>query len=372
MTNVPAPPTLSNPVHYGGTGQPYPTNDSFTIDGRGGDILMENPADGQPLKNKAITIKDFRRVYIRGLHLKYDDRLFTVPRGDNLATEAAAASIGSDALEKDGPGGVPENYMHQVFNNTAWRGHPDWPNPNTNTYRLERRAIKVAAHSGNEELFYVEGMFFEDANQVFHQGDVFALQNNGGSAYAFYLINSRIDGAGVPGEDDRDARFSQGRIYRTVHADIVQTQGGKVGEFQFWNSEMYGDYQNLFIPVDQNGGAVYDFYMGRVRIGSRPGETIASVIFMRDNDPPPPIKHWDDVWVQRDWSPGNGLGNEAWRILRPYSENWFSSVPEPPWDQNVGVAQAGNKILRMRKTNSPDLPDFAPADKVGANYVSPW
>ena len=378
LTNVPLPPELSNPVHYGGSGDAYPTTDPIVIDGGGGDILLENPADGQPLMNVQIVISNFRRVHIRGLHLKYDDKTFTWPCANRSEARAAAKILGSDACADTygGPGPSAAQKRKIIFENPAWRTRSDWPDPGDNEesspYQWHQKAIKIDATSGNEEVVYVEGMYFEDPTFVWHQGDCFALQNHGGQPYKFHMVNSRIDGVGIVGEDDSDVKENDCWIYRTIHADIVQTQGSQVKELQFWNNVLFGDYQGLFIPTNQNN-YVYDFYFGRTLIGSRPGETNAPIIFLADGgQTPPPIKRWDDGWVVRDWESGGLGGNNNWRVLRPYSEEWFDSWPEPPWEETVTAAEAGDKRLRQRATDASDLPDFAPADKVGTNYVNPW
>ena len=201
LTNVPLPPELSNPVHYGGSGDAYPTTGKIKIDGGGGDILLENPADGQPLMNRMFVIKNFRRVHIRGLHLKYDDKTFTYPCPDRSEALAAAEQLGSDAYGSN-YGNGPSDTKAQIFENPAWRTRSDWPDPGDDEasspyQQWHKRAFKIDATSGNEEVVYVEGMFFDDSISVWANGDCFALQNHGGQPYKFHMVNSRIYGVGI-------------------------------------------------------------------------------------------------------------------------------------------------------------------------------
>ena len=376
LTNVPAPPTLSNPVHYGGTGQAYSSGVN-NINGGGGDILLENPADGQPLKNSQLLISNFRNVHIKGLHLKYDDKTISWPCADKSASRTAAQSLGSDAYADTygGPGPTPAQKRKVIFENPAYRQRSDWPDKGpdeaNSPYQWWQRAIEIDSTSSNADTVYVEGLYVEDANYVWHQGDLFALQNHGGGRYKFHMVNSRVDAMGIPGEDDEDLGVNGNWVYRTIHCDIAQVQGGEVDEFQFWNCTLFGNYQSLFLPTNQNG-YVFDFYMGRTRIGTSPGEFDAPIIYLADpGNTPAPVKRWDDVWLQREWRNQNP-STEAWRLVRPYSEDWFGTIPEPPWQETLSQAEAGNKIVEYRRPDASDLPDFAPEVHVGANYVSPW
>jgi len=368
LTNVPAPPILSNPVHYGGSGQSYPTAMGFGLDGGGGDILLENPADGQPLKNRKITIKNFRRVHIRGLHLLYDNKRFGKPRQDRNASLAAAESNPSEA---DGSqyGGGYSDYAAQVSQNPAFRLSSGWPDPSNNSYGYFKRSIAVRPQTFNAEVLYVEGLHIETTDEELHQADGFALQSvGGGGGYKFIMVNSRIDYVGTSNYDDRNCSGSR-KFWNTTHSDCVQTQGGEVDEFHFYNSYLSSGYQVCFIPNNQNGRN-YDFWAARCRLGSPPGEDRASFFTLAEGSQKPGFKLWDNMWFQRDINTMNQSAQSDGQLIRGFEGGL--SYDDPPWTQTVSPAEAGDKQLHMRDSSATDIPDFAPADKVGANYVSPW
>ncbi len=422
---VPPPPELENATVYGKGGQPWPTAERngfpfHEFDGRGGDLLIEAPASGTVF-NASLRIRNCRRVVMRGVHLQINDPRFTLPRYNAEATRDLANKYEHSFTDFET---IPETGRSTRARHGPRQGQRanaecrNWTTPNYSEVRHIREVMQYSpyvvfyddftgslddyaglnvfelAFNDAARAFYIEGCHFDIVEGFWAHQDLMLLftdpdarapgtgtQSAIGDGFTVDVVNTRMGVIGVGGPDDFDVHWNGGRspelrVIRSRHCDVVQLMGlgpnwstldWAMWRFGVWNSDLFGQLQILFLPWNQGGK--YNFATKNAGYHHLHGDNGGSHIWLADwGHESVPILDFHNVWMRR----GPGGGEDSRNLC--YAGHTSLAPNHPlagPRDYTVWDGE-GDRTIRLRDTEDPEVPEFAPASAVGLNYRSPW
>jgi hypothetical protein len=272
VTGLQTPPTLSDPVVYGGPaglgGKPWPGVDlagdvyegrkssrfEVTLDGGGKDMLIMPPydANGNPMKlrNVSLRVIGYKKLHILGLHIEITDRLFGIrPKNKNTGEWLweAGSYKNNDCI-------ISIHNDKEI--RSGWTGYGSsggYSNTNNEDVFYEGICIDIPANWG------------DDNTAVYSQGDAlrfYVIGNPDSHVNRIVIQNSWIGPVGLRSQHDQDGVGGS-----TSHADCWQVNAKCFAKnLHFENCWMVSGYQGSWSPWLSDSPTGGSGFMGNVAL----------------------------------------------------------------------------------------------------------